>query len=53
MATYRDKEYWRDKSAWHFPALTIGGRKLIFLLEALDLYGTRSEPQQWPLIEAV
>jgi hypothetical protein len=53
MAKYDDKEYWRDKSAWHFTDLTIDGRKLIFLLEALDQYGERKEPSQWPLIDSV
>ena len=54
MATYQDKEYWRNKSAWNSPDLTtIDGRKLIFLLEALDLYGRRVAPEIWPLIDAV
>jgi hypothetical protein len=53
MTKYDDKEFWRDESAWRSPALTIDGRKLIFLLKALDDYGLRSEPGQWPQIEAV
>jgi hypothetical protein len=53
MTKYDDKEFWRNKSAWHFPTLTIDGRKLIFLLEALDRYGLRGAPDQWPLIDAV
>ena len=53
LATYCDKEFWRDKSAWHFTDLTIDGRKLIFLLKALDRYGMRVVPDKWPLIDAV